>query len=146
MDGAQNEALPIRFGTSYFRQEGDGTELIVAKTGSVATAISRSINNPYIFVGTNLDFIDPGVDRIAAVPIEEAYIAFTPDRIVAVNTTGSLAVYSDAVRCPVDEILVPRSEGIDFENALRGHDPDFAILYEAGVDAVGRYFTDEGDQ
>ncbi|TVR67995.1 MAG: hypothetical protein EA427_11775 [Spirochaetaceae bacterium] len=141
LDHTMMEDTEIEFGTSYMRKEGEGIELVVSTRGNLAEAVSRSINNPYIFKGTDLSYVDPGSDRMSAVPIEEAFSAFRPDRIIAINATGSPAIYSDRVTCEVEEIRIPVLEAIDLQNALRGADPDFTRLYRAGWDAVVEHYS-----
>ncbi len=144
LESVDIEHTPVPFGTSYFMHEGEGVVRVVATEGNAAEAVSRSVNNPYMFEGTDLSFVDPGMDRMSAVPIEEAFSAFQPDRIIAINTTGAPAVFSANVSCPVEEIAVELIPDINAENALRGEDPDFFRLYDEGKYSVLFYYHDLG--
>ncbi len=103
----------------------------------MAEAVSRSANNPYIFQNTNLDYIDPGADRMAAVPIEDAYRTFKPERIIAVNAHGGESVYTGAVLCPVEEIFVSPGEGDP--GALSGRGAGYDGLVETGRRRVSEF-------
>ena len=104
------DSLQIPYGTSYKEKVQNGLQLKVVTSGNLAEAICRSSNNKYIFKNTNLIYIDPGVDRISAVPIEEAYHTFSPTRIIAINVTGESAVHTTNVKCRVIEIMLDVNE------------------------------------
>ncbi len=110
------DSLKIPYGTSYKEKVQNGLQLKVATSGNLAEAICRSSNNKYIFKNTNLKYIDPGVDRISAVPIEEAYLAFLPTRIISINVTGEPAVYTNKVKCKVIEIELSVDELTNTDN------------------------------
>lgn len=134
---AQIETLPVPFATSYGYVSGGGLELQIATRGSLAEAISRSINNPYVFKGTALTYVDPGGDRASMVPVEDACRLFHPTRIIAVNVSGDPAYYRP-LDCEVQEIVVPTgamNEATQRE-AFSGQGEAFVRLYRAGYDAA----------
>lgn len=100
------EELSIPFATSYQTHNNDGLSLSIISKGNLSTAISRSSNNPFIFKNTDLQYIDPGSDRMAAVPISDAIKHFNPTRIIAINVTGEPAIYSLEKNINVIEVLI----------------------------------------
>jgi NTE family protein len=100
------EDMPIPFATSYKVKKNSGLELQIANNGNIADAIAKSCNNKYIFKNTTLKYVDPGVDRIGIVPIDDAYNTFHPTRIIAINVSDSPAIYSSDLSCDVIEISV----------------------------------------
>jgi NTE family protein len=133
---ASIEELPIRFATSSQYREGEGLRFEMARTGNLAEAVTRSANNPFIF---NTDvrsasYIDPGADRVASVPIEDAYATFDPTHIIAINVTGSPAFFSRNNRCIIKEISVHLAN-VKFD-AIMGSGPEFSRVYSAGYSTV----------
>ncbi len=100
------ENLQIPYATSYHTRTRSGIELNTISTGNLATAISRSSNNPFIFKNTSLKHIDPGLDRISAVPIEDAIKHFNPDIVIAINVTGEPAMYYKHDKCRIIEVMI----------------------------------------
>jgi predicted acylesterase/phospholipase RssA len=98
------ESLPIEFGTSYYRKNGQGVELVIEKTGNLSSAIIGSISNPYIFNLKDNNKIDPGIDRTSSTPISDTCSTFQPDIIIAINVTGKNSVYDKTIKCKVIEI------------------------------------------
>jgi NTE family protein len=108
--GVAIEALPVRYATSFQRRAGDGLELVVAKEGNLAATIGKSLANPYIF--DNLDLaktpdIDPGADRAAMTPVDEACRLFPGANLLAINVTDQPAFYRGDMTCPLREVRVP---------------------------------------
>jgi NTE family protein len=127
----------LPFAVSYQEKKGEGLLYRIIRDGNMAEAVSRSANNPYIFQNTNLDYIDPGADRMSAVPIEDAYRTFKPERIIAVNAHDRDSVYTGAVLCPVDEIAVSPGEGDP--GALSGRGAGYERLVETGYLRAGEF-------
>jgi len=100
------ENLPIPYATSYHSRTSTGIELRTISSGNLATAISRSSNNPFIFEKTSLEYIDPGLDRFSSVPIEDAIKQFKPDNVIAINVTGQPAVFNKYKKCNIVVINV----------------------------------------
>lgn len=106
---ADIEKLPIAYVTFYQEKEGDGVALVSARSGNLAQNIGRSIANPFIF--QNLDVVsegqmDPGGDRMAAVPVEDTCRVFPGHRMIALNVTGHHFVSTGEMQCPVDEVMI----------------------------------------
>ncbi len=133
--GAKIEALPIKFGTSYKAREGDSIKDVGRVSGDLAEAVARSANNPFIFKNAELDYIDPGIDRISAVPVEDAFRVFKPDRIIAVNVTGDPIFYSRNVSASVIEVSL-NIPAFKPEEELAGTGRNFGWLYKVGYDGT----------
>ena len=108
--GVNIEALPVRYATSFQRRAGDGLELVVAKEGNLAATIGKSLANPYVF--GNLDLsrtpdIDPGADRAAMTPVDEACRLFPGANLLAINVTDQPAFYRGDMACPLLQVRVP---------------------------------------
>jgi predicted acylesterase/phospholipase RssA len=127
--------LPVRFGTSYQQVNGDGLTLVTPREGTLAAAVSASIANPYLFYDVDLQTgpLDPGADRVASVPVEDAYSTFLPERLVVINVTGEPALYSQRVRAIVDEVLVEACPAQP-DPAMRGTGPEFERIRRAGYE------------
>jgi predicted acylesterase/phospholipase RssA len=107
-DGATFESLPVPFATSYALVMQDRIEIVVARQGRVANAVTRSAANPRLFElghSSTLTAVDPGVDRKARVPAEDACDTFGPADLVVVNASGSPLSGAPA-RCGVVEVVV----------------------------------------
>ncbi|NHZ85980.1 MAG: hypothetical protein GWP19_08875 [Planctomycetia bacterium] len=128
------ENLKIPFATSYQTRTPSGFKLNTISSGNLARAISRSANNPFIFKNTSLEYIDPGLDRFSATPIEDAIKHFKPDNVIAINVTGQPAVYNNYEKCKVIEIVI---EVDDIEiNDLNKIDQIFESYYIKGYEVV----------
>jgi NTE family protein len=138
-DGALIERLPVAFMTLYQRPRGNGLELVAARAGDLAEAVGGSVANPLLFPDVEIasaERLDPGADRMAAVPIDDACRAFPGANLLVVNVTGRPAVASAAMRCPVREILVAPA-GLPAEEAFR-FGPAFDGAVRAGHAATAR--------
>jgi NTE family protein len=133
--GARIEALPVAFATLHHERTGQGVTLVVDRTGDLAEAVGGSIANPFVFgdVDVTRDLkIDPGSDRVAATPVQDACRLFPNANLLVVNVSGTAAFHDATMRCPVREIQVEVAapsplaffrEGAEFEHAWRrGHD------------------------
>jgi predicted acylesterase/phospholipase RssA len=108
IEGATFESLPIPFATSYALVAEDRVDIVVARAGSVAAAVTRSAANPRLLElghSSAVTFVDPGVDRSARVPAEDACDTFGPADLVVVNASGAPLSRAPA-RCSVVEVLV----------------------------------------
>lgn len=135
LDHVRIEAIPVSFGTSFLRLSERRVELVTSTSGSLADAITGSLANPEIFEmghSSQLSIIDPGVDRAARVPVDDACRLFGPARLLVVNLTD------EPVRappeCPTTVIAVPRA-GTDDLSASASELDD---LYRVGADAARR--------
>ena len=141
MFGSANiENLPMKFATSYKAREGNTIRDVGRVSGDLAEAIARSANNPFIFKNAQLTYIDPGMDRISAVPVEDAYRVFKPDRIIAVNVTGDQLFHTQSVTCSINEVklFIPVSTT---DEELSGTGRSFDRLYKIGFDAMAEALT-----
>lgn len=136
VEQAQIQDLPLPFATSFQQKSRYGLDLRVVNSGSLSLAVSRSINNPYIFPHAGLEKVDPGADRVAAVPVEEAYQLFRPTRMIVVNVTGRPAFYSRKVDCKVVEIRIPTRKMDNLEQVMSGQGSAFEELYRDGYQAA----------
>jgi predicted acylesterase/phospholipase RssA len=132
---AKIENLQTKFATSYKVREGNTIRDVGRVSGDLAEAIARSANNPFIFKNAELIYIDPGMDRISAVPVEDAFRAFRPDRIIAVNVTGDQMFHTQAVTCSINEVklIIPQFTS---EEELSGTGSNFNRLYKMGFDGM----------
>lgn len=139
LSSARFETLPMRFATFHWTLNQTNMDTVVVRSGDVAEAVGDSIANPLIF--RELDPIhrprlDPGGDRVAAVPIEDTCTAFPGHRIVAINTTGRPAMRSAGLQCQVIEIDIPPIDVSNEEVLLLG--PAFDRLVEHGYTETTR--------
>ncbi len=130
--------LILPFGTSYQVQQDQGLEFIFVNKGDVSLAVGNSINNPYIFQNTSLKEIDPGADRMAAIPVQDAYNMFNPDRIIVINVTAISPVYTEIVDCEVVEIKIPYGE-VGF-SAFEGKGEEYTKVIQLGYNTVFNFF------
>lgn len=145
--GTTIEAFPIPYETSHMERRGEKIELITSRDGNAAAAVGGSIANPFIFDEIDVrrgGGIDPGMDRVAAVPIEHACEAFPDHLVLAVNVMPQPSFVSAQMHCPAFEIriAVPPVEPAArvFEDPVV-----FQQVVAAGRDATEAWFaTSEG--
>ncbi len=133
--GAVIENLPVKFATSYKVREGSGIRDVSRISGDLAEAVARSANNPFVFKNSELTYIDPGMDRMSAVPVEDAFRVFHPDRILAVNVTGDPMFYSGNVACAIEELKLEIPQ-FNAGEELSGAGKTFDMLYRIGFDRM----------
>ena len=141
--GARVEALPIPFATFHHERSDHGLALVVDRSGDLAAAVGASIANPFVFDDVdiaNAPAIDPGSDRLAATPVEDACRLFPDSNLLVVNISGNDVFRSadTAAHCPMREVAIslpPVSPeemiegGATFDAAVRiGHDGVLAAL------------------
>ncbi|MDH5414632.1 MAG: patatin-like phospholipase family protein [Flavobacteriaceae bacterium] len=132
------ERLPMPFATSYQMKQGQGMDLVVVQQGNLADAVSKSANNPFMFKSANFDDpLDPGADRIAAVPIEDAVRLFHPTQVIAVNVTGNPVFYTKDAGVIVKEITIFVK---DRDEAMKGFGQEFDNIYRLGYLATKKVF------
>jgi predicted acylesterase/phospholipase RssA len=135
--GARIEALPVPFATFHHERAGDGLKLVVDRTGDLASAVGASIANPFVFDDvqvTQAPALDPGADRIVAVPVEDACRLFPGSNLLVVNLSGAPAVRPRDLTCPVREVLVDHSP-LPAEAAFKSG-PEFDAAFDKGKAAV----------
>jgi predicted acylesterase/phospholipase RssA len=135
--GAMIEKLPVPYATSFQRRSGDGLELVVAREGNLAGTIGKSLANPYIFQNLELsrtNDIDPGADRAAMTPVDEACRLFPGANLLAINVTDQPAFYRADMTCPLREVRV--SLGEVNPEAVFKLEAAFDQTVQAGFDAT----------
>jgi hypothetical protein len=132
--------LPVPFATFYQEPTGEGLHRVAATQGSVAEAVASSAANPFLFEDATLQRIDPGADRVSAVPVHDACELFPGSRLIAINVTDEPAFYRSDLDCEVREIRVDMT-GTSVE-AFRGEGEAFESAWRDGHDAVIRALDD----
>jgi predicted acylesterase/phospholipase RssA len=126
-EGRRIESLPVPYAALYQRREGTGVTLVTARSGSVAEAVGGSVANPFLFPGLDVGkaaALDPGADRAAAVPVEEACRVFPGANLLVINVTGQPSFFSAKMACPLLEVAVtptglPPEQVLAFDSAYR---------------------------
>jgi hypothetical protein len=139
---ASIENLPVPFATSYQTLDGNGMgPYTTARNGPLAPAVSCSMNNPIIFKQdlATAKCLDPGTDRAARIPIDEACKTFRPARIIAINVTGEQSFSSRQMNCDVKEIMIAAA-GVT-TNAIQGEGPDFEHAYDLGYETTKKWLA-----
>lgn len=137
-DGAHIEDLPVPFATFYQQPTEDGLRRVTATEGPVSEAVAASAANPFLFPDMKMERIDPGADRVSAVPVHDACKLFPNSLLITLNVTEEPAFYREDLDCEVREIRV--QTGSIAVDAFQGEGPAFDAAYEAGYDAVMRAF------
>jgi len=125
--GRRIEGLPVPFAALYQKRQGSGVSLVTARAGNVAEAVGGSVANPFLFPGLNVNraaALDPGADRAAAIPVEEACHVFPGANLLAINVTGQPSFWSAKMTCPLLEVAVaptglPPDQVLAFGGAYR---------------------------
>jgi hypothetical protein len=106
----------------------------IVREGVLADEIAASIANPILFPdieevkGTK---IDPGADRVSAVPLQSACLKFRGHQFIVSNVTGSPAFLSGDVDCSYQELLHD-PVSVEATRAIAGRDPELSKLVHAG--------------
>jgi hypothetical protein len=132
--------LPVPFETSYQTLDGNGMgPYTTAVKGPLAPAVSCSMNNALIFKQdlAKAKCLDPGTDRAARIPVDEACKTFRPARIIAVNVTGEPSFSSRQMDCDLKEVMIPATEVKT--DAIQGEGPDFDYAYELGYETTKKW-------
>jgi hypothetical protein len=138
--GARIEDLPVPFATFYQEPTAEGLQRVTATEGSVADAVASSAANPFLFEDATLRRIDPGADRVSAVPVHDACVLFPGSRLITINVTDEPAFYRPDLGCEVREIHVRM--GATSVEAFKGSGESFESAWRAGHDAVLRALDD----
>ncbi len=151
--GIAIERLSVPFATMY---EDIRAGMADERSGNLARAVSRSVANPLIFKNYNpaqapargrrgrasasatqmAGALDPGVDRMAAIPVDDACRMFPHSRIIAINVSGQPVLFSARMDCPLIEVDVPVTIGVSQLRAFEGADPDFSAVVDTGYRAT----------
>lgn len=138
LGGAQFGQLALPFATSHQARDGAGLAVVPVTSGNVADAVGASAANPFIFDDIDLKTaqrIDPGADRLSAVPVSEACRLFADAAIIAVNVSGQPMEMAAGLQCPVYEIRVARRPNLD-RNAAAAGGAEFDALVQDGERAA----------
>ena len=136
------EDLPIMFATSYQDLTKTGNPIETVSTGNLASAICNSMNNPMIFKRPvkQINYLDPGLDRMAATPIYDAIQHFKPTKIIAINVTGEKATYHDSDKIEIVEIMAYPIGNLQEDN-LKALPQLIRKNYEIGYNVVMNNFS-----
>ncbi|MEZ4390226.1 MAG: patatin-like phospholipase family protein [Polyangiales bacterium] len=131
------EGLPISFITMHQRRQDNGAGMETSRSGSLAVAVGRSAANPFIFTELNLremNDLDPGLDRLAAIPVSEACNAFPGARLITLTVMGYPPMLTQGQDC---ELVVVRenSDRVDPRSVMRAG-PAFERVVQSGRDAM----------
>jgi NTE family protein len=139
--GVAIERLPVAFAALHHEREGQGLSLVIDRTGDLAAAVGASIANPFVFDDVEVARaakIDPGGDRLAATPVQDACRLFPDANLLVVNLQPSPAFHDAQMKCPLLEVMVevgdlpPEAlftDEVAFEAAWKvGHDTMTAAL------------------
>lgn len=130
------ESLPLRFVTSHQLLEGTGPKSVVVSGGDLSLEVAQSIANPLLFEDiepTSGSRIDPGLDRVAAVPVEMACSLFPHHQLLVSNVTGDEVYVSKGMLCPYQEVKMS-ALSVDPILALQGRE-GFEELVASGKEA-----------
>lgn len=138
LGGVRIEALPTAFATLHHERDGAGLRVVVDSSGNLARAVGASIANPFVFDDvdvTRAPALDPGSDRLAAIPVDEACRLFPASNLLVVNVSGAPALRTAAATtCPIREVMIevvgPAPESL----LAREPDPSFDSAWRAGYD------------
>jgi NTE family protein len=131
------EGMPVPYAALYAQRAGNGVTLVAARTGNLAQAVGGSVANPFLFPRLDVAAeaaLDPGADRAAATPVEDACRLFPDHNLLAINVSGQPAFYSARMNCPLKEVTVAPA-GLAPEDAL-AFGPAFERAVAAGYDAT----------
>jgi hypothetical protein len=110
---------------------------VVARSGDLAAAIGASIANPFVFEDVDVaraPKIDPGSDRVAATPVQDACALFPDANLLVVNVQGTPAFHDRRMTCPVREVLIDVAD-LPAEALFSDH-PAFETAWRQGHDAT----------
>ena len=139
VNSARIETLPVRFATVYVDTSSGSIRYPIVRSGPLSEGVKRSVANPLIF--KNFDaakagYLDPGVDRLASTPVDEACREFPDAQLLAVNASGGPVATSDS-NCPILLVTVQhRVKPEEFEQAMMGTGAAFNAAVAAGYSAT----------
>ena len=136
--GARIEWLPVPFATMHEVISTENGGMVDVRAGDLAEAVKGSVANPLIF--PRLDpkragILDPGVDRVAVTPVDDACRMFPHSRLIAINVSGQPVFTSNRMDCQVIEVDVP-VVAVDHARVLKAEEPDFSMVVNAGYRAT----------
>jgi NTE family protein len=141
LGGVRIEALPTPFATLHHERAGEGLTLVVDRTGDLAHAVGASIANPFVFDDVDVaraPALDPGSDRVAATPVDDACRLFPSSNLLIVNVSGTPAMHGATAGCPLREVMID-APALPPEALLGGQGQDdaaFSRSWQTGYDRV----------
>lgn len=130
--GVRIQDLPVRFATFHHLATEGGVTLVAVREGNLADAVGRSVANPLLFPELVIApgaAIDPGADRVAAIPVDDACRLFPDHNLLVLNASGADVFTGPDLRCPVREARI-RVPSLTATEALA-----FGPAYQSAVDA-----------
>jgi NTE family protein len=143
LNGAQIETLPTPFATLHHERAGEGLRLVVDRTGDLARAVSGSIANPFVFDDVDVAHaaaLDPGSDRIAATPVNDACRLFPHSNLLVVNISGTPAIRDAAGTCAIREVMIEVAEVAP--EAILNRTGAFEQTWQTGFELVSAALRD----
>ncbi len=132
------EEQPIPFSTLYVRVEETGTEMVPVKGGLLGDAVADSVANPLIWPGLKPEegaHLDPGMDRLAAVPLDYACRLYPDHQFIVSNVSGKPLVFTAEMHCPYEELVLAVPDS-DISRTIRGQEPEFSEVIRVGTQAA----------
>jgi len=132
--GARLESLSIPFATEHQIAEGSGIRREVVSGGLLGDEVAASIANPFLFSDIKAEDgtrIDPGADRVSAVPLQAACELHPDMQFLVSNVTGSPAFLGKGTSCSFQELKFSPLK-VDASRAIRGKEPELRRLILAG--------------
>ncbi len=138
------EGLSVPFLTMHQERRDDGMEMVPDRAGPLAAAVGRSAANPFIFSDLDANTmrqLDPGADRLAAVPTDAACSAHPGARLIVVNVTSEPPRLLAGQTCEVVEVRI-RIPPADARGAMQPG-PAFRRVIDVGraatAEVLARY-------
>lgn len=123
LGGVRIEDLPIAYRSSHYVRNDEGVDFVEDSHGNLASAVGRSVANPFIFEDVGVvevgGAIDPGVDRVSAVPVFDACRAFPDAALVVLNATDH-EPFEHGVTCERLMISLPDLSTVELEGVMTG--------------------------
>lgn len=104
--GRSIEQLPVSFTTWHQKLKNQSLDLEALSAGNVAKAVGDSVKHPLLFPDlkiSEMETIDPGMDRVSATPLLDACEAYPDHKILVLNASGR-ETFIKGVNCPYEVI------------------------------------------
>jgi NTE family protein len=133
LGGVAIENLPVPFTTLQQQRAENSARVEVVRRGPLVPAVGASAANPFIFSDLSLGSMqqfDPGMDRLAAIPADQACREHPGARLIVINVTRERVYREAGSDCEMIVVNV-RVPNVPAQEALRPG-PDFRAVVEAG--------------
>lgn len=118
------DALPVQFTTEFLEIQGDGARVREAPGSmSLSEAVTTSIANPLLFTDIVLEsglHMDPGMDRLSAIPALLACRRYQASNLLVLNATADEIFSYPGMPCRVREVRVDVGLAFDHADLFRG--------------------------